>query len=245
MKTLVTWIEENGFNAADLTIEVTLTRAFTETKRHAISEKLCDHYNRKFLKLKIGDVVLTETEQPAPFTADDFTDICSTIDLEYSLPMHEVLIDHETQDTAGLDLNQIVTVEINAGELIIRWETFDAILFAKTEEEGDEAAWKRFQTTDVFKKNPCQREKYMFLRKSFLDRLGGLDFAAYYGWYFRSAARLTPEGDKVNDETMKEVHRVLELLKDRGDLEHRQYVVCRTFEAHPLHKPIFKALVQE
>jgi hypothetical protein len=241
MKTLVEWIEKTGLIAADLTMQITVTRVFTKTKRHAISDKLCDHYNRKILKLTVGDVVLTEAKQTAPFTADDFTDICSTVDLEYSLPMYEVLIDHETKDTTGLDLNAVDTVEINVGELLVRWETFDTILFAKTEDESNEALWKRFQTTDEFKKNPCTREQYLWLRQSHIDHMGGLDFSAYYGWYFRSVALLTPDG-AIKPEILVEVMRLLAKCPDMTS-EHQRHLLCHYFSVHPLHKPLFEALV--
>lgn len=237
METLSAWVKDNSVD----TIECTMQRVFTKTQKHAISDSLCDYYNGKIIQLKIGELVLTETVQPAPFTADDYADICNAISNEYDLPMWEILIDHETQDSGSIDLNAKTTVEISIQELIIRHCSWDTILFSTSEDEVTEAMWQRFQTSNAFKKCPCDRDLYVKIKENHTERRTAMTMWEYYEWYRRSEAMFADQRDK----TEETIHRVMENLRNSGvtDYIRTKAHLVSVMRVHPMHSDMFSELV--
>jgi hypothetical protein len=114
---------------------------------------------------------------------------------------------------------------------------------------AEEAAWVKFRHGRSFRASPCTREEFIGIRREAIasDHLASMGLSDYYDWWRESLAHVAPDGE-LTDAAREAAGRLLDAwLPGDRDLDSLLFWTCRNIEppAHPRHKPLFQALVEE
>jgi hypothetical protein len=120
---------------------------------------------------------------------------------------------------------------------------------AMVEDEGGVADWtthgrlkfELFQRSATYERHPSDLAFYLELREEYLARgRGGLDFDAYYTWFFESSHHVTPDGNvSLQSQELFQEHEHRFSARPRDEIMGTFYSVQNV---HPRHRAAFEVL---